>query len=109
MEVLTFTLQYAWPLVIGGVCILGWIKFWQKPDYVFAAIYSVGILGCFWFAGIFAPFQPLLVYSVFGIQLSIDRFTARGIVVASAFFLVAVVIVTIRQWLKARKGDRSNA
>ncbi|MBY0568852.1 MAG: DUF805 domain-containing protein [Hyphomonadaceae bacterium] len=109
MEVIIFSLKYTGPLLAFGLCIFGWIKVWSRPDYVFALIFAAGLSVCFPIAGLFAPAQPPIVWSVAGGYISMDWFAFWGTVTALVFAAPALSIVAIRQRMGMRERSDDGA
>jgi hypothetical protein len=101
--VIILTVKYAGPLMVAGLCILGWLKLWSRPDLAFAVIYAVGIFVCFGLAALFALLQPPYVWSTPGLSLSISRFVLWGVVAALVFVGPAAGIVAISRRLGRRE------
>lgn len=87
--------MFGGPLMILGLCAVGWAMLWARPHYGFAATYAVGLFCYNLAASLFygAAWPPLVQY--FGWSAFVV------VAVSLTFFAMGAAIVAIRKAMKA--------
>jgi hypothetical protein len=97
--------MFGGPLMLIGLCLIGWLQLWNRPQYGFATTYAFCLLALIVFhalvriGGLFELLEGMTLA-----DLALAWATLTGVVVTAPilFLIVGLVIVASRRWMMAR-------